>query len=501
MQENGKCSNVIEYLESDMKLYPDKIAVAMGDRGYTFFELYQKVRMLSSAIDCENKPIAVIADRSVDTILFFLAVAYSGNFYVPVDPEIPKGKMSAILEEIEPEYVFCLEKDKKILEAIDRSKIKILDIDSSGKVVHEHSGIAPEDPLYMVYTSGSTGKPKGVLKSHGAMINFIESFVEAFELTEHEIIGNQTPFYFDASAKDIYLMLKTGARLEIIPAELFVMPPRLIGYLNEKKISYICWVPTALVLTAQIQAFKYIVPQYLKTVCFVGEVMPVKYLNYWMEKLSEVKYVNLYGQSEICGIACYYEISEIQPIDSPLPIGTPLSGYRVILRDGNRTIVRAECSGEIWIAGKALAEGYYKDEEKTNERFVVMDGTRYFRTGDYAYYDHKGNLVFTARQDSQIKHLGRRIELGEIETAAGSYDRVERCCCLYDSEQKQIVLFCQGQEADKVELRKFLGDKLASYMVPGMIVFLEKLPVNQNGKIDRQKLKADFLERSSHYVG
>ena len=144
----------------------------------------------------------------------------------------------------------------------------------------------------------------------------------------------------------------------------------------------------------------------------------------------------------------------------------------------------------------ALATEYFHDPEKTRQCFFIRDfgsgPVRCFRTGDLAQYDADGNLLFAARNDDQIKHMGRRIELGEIEAVAGALPEIDRCCCLYDGAKKKIVLFCQtppGAESTGRELRSLLRAHLVSYMAPGKVVVMDALPLNANGKINRQKLK------------
>ena len=353
----------------------------------------------------------------------------------------------------------------------------------------------------MVYTSGSTGKPKGVLKSHKAVASFIKAYVAEFDLPRDIIIGNQTPFFFDASAKDIYLMLYLGATMEVIPSELFMFPPKLIEYLNEKEISFICWVPTALAMVTQINTFKSVLPKYLKWVFFVGEVFPVKQLKKWLETLPELTYVNLYGSTEIAGISCYYTIDPKTEIDI-LPMGKALANCQVFLYDNEAhdkiQTSDTETVGEVCVASEALALAYYHDPEKTASVFVSMpvgeEGrkVRVLKTGDLARYDTKGNLVFASRKDFQIKHMGRRIELGEIESVADKLEDIVRCCCLYEQEKKKIRLFCQlreGCEKTGKDIKEELKAHLSDYMGPNVVKILDEMHLNANGKINRTLLK------------
>ena len=366
---------------------------------------------------------------------------------------------------------------------------------------YEYEETADDTPLYMVYTSGSTGVPKGVLKTHGAMMDYVESFSATYPYGDHEILGNQTPFFFDASAKDIYLMLKNAATMVIIPTFLFSFPVKLVEYLNEKKITIISWVPSALSLLTQLNAFADIKPETLQKVFFVGEVFPMKQLNKWRKALPDLTYVNLYGSSEIAGICLYYEVKKEDVFEDTdvLPMGKPLSNCKIVLvNQENGSIIKDKnVSGEIYLSSKALAKEYFGDKEKTENSFVVMDldGTgerRYFKTGDVAFYNENGDLVFTSRKDFQIKHMGHRIELGEIEVAASSIDYVIKSGCIYDNEKRRIVLYCEcGPDSGVTgpQIKAALTERLSSYMVPNRVVVTDKVPLNANGKIDRVELK------------
>lgn len=490
-------ASVLDYLENVKTKYPDKVAIADREKKYTFAQVEEKSKNLAMCINCDyfKKPVAVFASRNADVFIFYMATAYSGNFYVPIDPEMPKEKIKAVLEDCRPEYVFGNAEEKSIVDELGY-ECSFLTVDNKPAQIRVLSEVKEEMPLYMVYTSGSTGKPKGVLKSHKAVINYIEAYCETFDFSSNDVIGNQTPFFFDASAKDIYLMLKTGATLEIIPTEMFAMPTDLIDYMNDKGVTFISWVPTALSIIAQLNILSFVKPKYLKKVFFVGEVMPMKHLNKWRKALPDLQYVNLYGQSELAGICCYYEVKgEFENTDI-LPMGKPLSSCKIYLLDNDTIISEPNQIGEMYIVSDSLAIEYYNDSEKTANSFIVKDfgsgKVRCFKTGDLASYDNEGSLVFASRSDFQIKHMGHRIELGEIEVIAGALPEVQRCCCLYNQEKKKIVLFCelsQGVELNGQQIQSILRGKLSTYMVPSKVVIMDKLPINANGKINRQELK------------
>ncbi len=486
--------SVLEYLNDVACRLPDKIAISMKEERYTFSELVNRARCLAAQIpdSFQDEPILVLAERKANVAIMFLAAIYSGNFYVPVDPNMPYEKLQAIVDDANPKVILGDDETKKMIENITYEGI-FISVDHIKDVQRELPEFDSNKPLYMVYTSGSTGKPKGVLKSHGAIISYIETFSEAFDFSDDDIIGNQTPFYFDAAAKDFYLMLKKGISIEIIPTELFMMPPNVIEFLNEKKITVISWVPSALSIIAKMKTFTYIMPTTLRKVFFVGEVMPTKYLNVWREALPELLYVNLYGSSEIAGVCCYYEVKDEFEDSEALPMGVPFKNCKIYLVDNDIIVQEPEQTGEIYLVSDALAMGYFNDDVKTKNSFMYKDfgegAVRCFKTGDLAQYDEHKNLIFKSRSDYQIKHMGHRIELGEIETVANSLDEVGKSCCLYDKEKSKIILFCELKNdfltITGKEIQSLLRKKLSSYMLPSQVIVMDKLPLNANGKINR----------------
>lgn len=496
--------NILDYLENAAKNYPDRVALEDGSGQITYRDLkvYAKkvgLFLMEKGFCRTNKPIGVMAARDNYTLVLYMGILYSGNFYVPLDPEMKPEKKDKIIAQSGMELVLTTEDAVQIAERNFKEASNCTD--------YAYDTNAGDAPLYMVYTSGSTGVPKGVLKTHGAMMDYVEAFSAAYPYGEHEILGNQTPFFFDASAKDIYLCLKNAATMQIIPTSLFSFPVRLVEYLNEKKITIISWVPSALALLTQLNAFADIKPQTLKKVFFVGEVFPMKQLNKWRKELPDLTYVNLYGSSEIAGICLYYEVKKEDIFEDTqvLPMGRPLSNCKVVLIDQeNGTIITdPNVSGEIYLSSKALAKEYFGDKEKTENSFIVtdLDGTgkrRYFKTGDVAFYNDNGDLVFTSRMDFQIKHMGHRIELGEIEVTASALDYIVKCGCIYDNDKHRIVLYCECTPESTVtgpQIKADLTKLLSSYMVPNRVVLMDKVPLNANGKIDRVMLKKIYSEK------
>ena len=324
------------------------------------------------------------------------------------------------------------------------------------------------------------------------MINLTEWYTEAFEITEEETIGNQAPFYFDSSVKDIYAVLKTGARMEIIPKMLFSFPVKLLEYLEEKKVNYIDWVPSALCIVADMGALERVKPSCLRKIMFCGEAMPTKQYHIWREKYPDALFANIYGPTETTVDCTYFIIDrEIMP-DEPIPIGYACRNTDVFILNGDRLAAEGE-SGELCVRGRSLALGYYNNPEKTAKAFIQNPlnphyPEKIYKTGDIAKYNARGEIIFLAREDYQIKHMGHRIELGEIETAVNSIAFIRSGICLYDEAGQKIVLFYCG-DGTQADILKRLRDKVPKYMFPNVIRKLEKMPVTLNGKIDRLALK------------
>ena len=285
------------------------------------------------------------------------------------------------------------------------------------------SQVVDTDPLYTNFTSGSTGQPKGVVVSHRSVIDFIDTFVDCFGMDHTDILANQAPFDFDVSVKDLYTMLKTGAKLSVVPKELFSRPKELLDWLCDRKVTSLTWAVSALCLISTFHGLDYRVPETVRRVLFSGEVMPEKHLRAWRTHLPEAVFGNLYGPTEITCNCTYHILEPDRDYPQGIPIGKPFPNERVFLLDqGDRVITTPGAVGEICVGGTALALGYYRAPEATAAAFVPNPTNPcwpepIYRTGDLGQYGAEGELYFRGRKDFQIKYQGHRIELEEIERA------------------------------------------------------------------------------------
>lgn len=493
--------NILEYLESSFNKYPEKIAFSDETNKLSFRRLLHEAKSIGTFLlkkACINKPVFVICDRTVNSITMFHGVLYSGNFYVPVDCSTPPSRLETMIKIMTPIAILTEESNLELckgfnIETYIYENIILANQDETG-LESTRNRLSDTCPMYATFTSGSTGVPKCIVKSHRSLMAFIEAFTKLFNLDDKVVFGNQMPFSFDASTKDIYSTLKCGASTNIIQKKLFSFPVELIKHLNEEKVSCIIWSPSILNIVAKFKTFNSVVPVYLSKIMFVGEVMPVKQLNEWRKHLPKASFVNLYGATETAGNCLYYEIDHDFQENEKLPIGKTIPNATVfILNELNKEAQQGEI-GEICVAGSFLALGYYNSVKKTNEVFIQNPLNKKYRetiykTGDLGTCDKFGVFWFHGRKDNQIKHMGYRIELDEIEIAANSIGEVDVACCLYDNKSEKIVLFYQAATPCNKDIAIKLRDILPKYMMPNKIIYYEKLPYNNNKKIDRVKLK------------
>ena len=490
-------TNILEYLYDTAARVPDKLAFSDGVCSLSFAALAERTESVAAYLISKGRvsgPVGVFMDRSVNEIAVFLGTVRAGCVYVPMDAEMGAERLRGITERMR---LGCLIADEGNLPAA-RALTGADVFPANEALAFEKTSLPPlsgsdTDPFYTVFTSGSTGAPKGVCGCHRAVIDYAEHMLPAVGIGEDAVMGCQAPLYFDACFKELLACLCKGASVYLVPRPLFSQPLELIAFLNRNRINTVCWVSSALSLVAALKTFKYVRPEYLKTVCFGSEVLPAKHLNYWMEACPGARFYNLYGPTECTGMSCVYPVPGPVREGEKIPVGRPFQNTRLYLIDAEGHEAR---EGEVYIGGSCVTLGYYNDPERTAEAFVQNPlqhdyADRVYRTGDLAAYNENGDLVFLGRADQQIKHMGHRIELGEIESAAASVPGVEQCVCLLEKKQGMLLLLYTGG-AEKDAVLAALRERLPVFACPQRLERLERMPVTPNGKTDRRRLKEQY---------
>ena len=384
-------------MEEAAARFPQRKAYEDETCSMTFSEVRRLAASIGTgiaALENPGRPVAVFMEKSVWMAVSLLGVSCGGCIYCPVDVAMPEARMDRILSVLEPAAVLTSgSMGARAREACGDCPVLLVE-DLAARPADEallaslRARIKSSDPLYILFTSGSTGMPKGVVGTHQTVLNNLEWLASRFDLGPDDVLGNQAPLHFVVADHDLYCPLKFGCSSFFIPAGYFSFPAKLIPLLNQHRVTTVFWVPFALGTIASLRALDEILPEFLRYVFFVGEVMPVRQLNYWREHVPSAHYINLYGSTEMY-MCCYYEVDREYAETDTLPIGGPCGGTGILVLDEmDREILPGmEETGELCIRGFAVGPGYYRDPEQTARKFIqnpLEPAARemIYRTGD-----------------------------------------------------------------------------------------------------------------------
>lgn len=508
--------NILQLLEDTASKYPNRIALKDETVSLSFNDYLTGARSVGSFIGSKYsettyaKPVIVMVDRKVEPLVAFMGVIYSGNFYVPVDNRTPPERLRNIIEVLSPLAVIGFsDTEQKNCASVSETLPfhmfnDIISSPISSKLLAQKRAEALDvDPVYSIFTSGSTGVPKAVAISHRSILDLSAWLSETFNFNESDVIGNQTPFYFDASVKDIYISLRTGATLLVIPPKCFSFPNLLAETLNQNQVTTILWATSAVVLTAKSGILETTDFSHLKRVFFAGEAMFGKHLNVWRNLVPDCQYINLYGPTEVTVDSTYYIVDRDFSDGEVIPIGRNCDNKGLFILDDSDKVLFGQAEGELAVRGTGVALGYYNNPEQTQKVFIQNPLHNHYRdiiykTGDFVRRNSRNEIEFIGRRDFQVKHMGNRIELGEIESAVYGINDVKHAACVYDSANEKIVLFYTAElEISPRIFLKELASSLPKYMYPNRFIHLPEMPLNPNGKIDRKVIKAHLSDEKN----
>lgn len=471
-----KNDTLVHIFSKQVRKTPMNVAVQTNRVKLTYKELDEVSNRLAHYIaemrsGNTNELIAVRLERNEWLIAAILAVMKSGNTYLPIDPAYSPLRIDYIMESSNCEFTI----DKDMLDDF----IAVQEDYSSDSIDVRPS---PEDLAYVIYTSGSTGHPKGVMIEHKSILNTILAQIELFEIEESDRCLQFASQSFDASVSEIFITLLSGAQLNIID-ELEKHDLRLFsGYLVENDVSW------ATIPPAYMKMLDPSVIHKLQKIVTAGEQA---YVNKALLSKRSGYYINAYGPTETSICATIYK----GPVKDPLPIGKPIYNTKIYILDEFHFVVPIGVTGEIYIAGAGLAKGYLNRNDLTKSSFIpnpFVPGELLYKTGDFGRWLTDGTIEFIGRKDTQVKVNGYRIELEEIENVLIQLtDWLEQAVLDVREVQREKVLVAYvvgKKDLDKALLRDALAQRLPAYMIPQYFIEVDKIPLNQSGKVDRRAL-------------
>jgi amino acid adenylation domain-containing protein len=494
---------IADLFEEQAVATPVNIALRWRNKETTYKELNAQANQLANYLIAggvkNNDTVGVLVTRSPDLVIALLAILKAGGTYVPIDPEYPVDRQ---------EYIVKNSAIKIVLTNIEQQlgsihdNIRVIQLGEQPQ-----AGFSAENPnveidshqlAYIIYTSGSTGNPKGVMIEHHSVVNLVQWVNTEFKIGVEDKLLFITSICFDLSVYDIFGILSSGGSVIIAEKEETMNISSLAVMLKEHKATFWDSVPSTLdflVRGLEANARNYVQTE-LRVVFLSGDWIPVNLPDRIKRFFPNAKVISLGGATEATVWSNFYAIDKVEPKWKSIPYGRPIANNFFYILDRRLQPVQAGEQGELYIGGVGVARAYANDPAKTDYSFMPDPfnpdcGGQMYRTGDMGRMMPDGNMEFLGRIDQQVKIRGFRVELGEIESVAKEYEFVDYALVLakdMNGSKRLIGYVVPKSGYDRDALILFLKRKLPDYMVPAIWIELGALPLNPNGKIDRNAL-------------
>ena len=498
-------TSYIELFEAQVAEHPQRIAASCLDQQWSYDELNRRSNGLGHALIAAgvglDQPVALLAERGLDLLGMIIGSFKAGAGYLPLDPGLPGPRLSRIIDMSRTPLLVCTEACREqaveLLQGVDCQLLVWEEVPARGENPGVYSG--PDNLAYVIYTSGSTGLPKGVMVEQRGMLNNQLSKVPYLNLSDADVIAQTASQSFDISVWQFLAAPLFGARVDIVPNTIAHDPQGLLAHVQAQGITVLESVPS---LIQGMLAQERISLEGLRWMLPTGEAMPPELAHQWLLRYPQIGLVNAYGPAECSDDVAFFRVDLASTRGTYLPIGTPTDNNRLYLLDGALELVPQGAVGELCVAGTGVGRGYVSDPLRTAQVFVPnpfgAPGERLYRTGDLARRRSDGVLEYVGRIDHQVKIRGYRIELGEIEARLHEQPLVRDAAVGVQegANGKHLVGYLVAADAtldpsEQLErIKQRLRAELPEYMVPLHWLWLDRLPLNANGKLDRKALPA-----------
>ncbi|MCH5454748.1 amino acid adenylation domain-containing protein, partial [Bacillus toyonensis] len=499
-----------EFFEEKAEASPEKIALIFGEKAMTYQEVNERAnqlaRMLRQSGVQRNSIVGMLVDRSFEMMIGILAVHKAGAAYLPIDPAFPEERVQFILEDSRTNVLLTQSHFKNHL---DLEQV-VITIDDEMCYKGNSSNLdkinSAEDLAYVIYTSGSTGNPKGVMIKHCSVVNNMNWMQRKYPITGNDVIMQKTPYTFDVSVFELCWWYFQGATLNFLQPGGEKDPEIIIDEIERNNVTVIHFVPSMLQAFLDYLQFGDNHVKRLKSIQKVfssGEALTTQHVNRFNEIWRGNKQItlsNLYGPTEATIHVSYYDCPKSCEVKS-IPIGRPVDNIQLYIIDQDQQLQPVSVPGELCIAGEGLANGYLKQLELTEEKFVSNPfdpDKKMYKTGDLARILPDGNIEYMGRMDYQLKIKGYRVEIGEIESYLHQYEGIKQALVTMNEDSKGNKYLCAylvmtGYLNEK-DLKEYLTLKLPEYMVPSYFMTLDNFPLNSSGKVDRKSLPLPVIK-------
>ena len=475
---------IYQAFAQQVRATPDAIATKDERRSMTYAELDAFAGSIASQLPDNSRFVGIVMDHGIEMIASMLAVLKRGAAYVPAEPSFPIDRIRFMLTEADVDAVIT----QRVYDDLFQSARRIfVENGCEPASASDAACVArPDDLAYVLYTSGTTGTPKGVSVENRNVVSYIDAFEREFGIGTGDVMLQHSVCSFDIFVEEVFSALLSGATLAIAPERAKASTEALIDYIEKEGVTIVDGFPY---LVSDINHSGRI-PSRVRLYVSGGDVLRASYCD---KLLDHALVYNTYGPSETTCCAAYYRVNGSSPLpDGTYPIGTPVACDDIAILDKDLKPVPAGQVGEICISGAGVSRGYLGNHpEQVN--FVDVNGTRMYRSGDLGYVLPDGDIAFLHRKDSQVMIDGRRIECSEVENVlVADPEIVHAVVC--DSRDESDLSYMTAyivpatQDMRLSELKRRLARKLAPFMIPEFFVRMAEIPLNANGKPDKEAL-------------